>query len=337
METSAAPEFAPVRFSTALLPERERIAYWREIFGRSIVKVEIEPVGEEPFRCEATIRPLPGLVIADLSTAPARFTRSRALLADGDDDFVLIMHSGGRAWLSQLDREAEVAAGDAGLMLNAEPGHTVLASDGRIYSLSIPCRLLEPMVSGRDAALARLIPGASAATRLLRDYVDLVLQDGALATPELRHAVAAHIRDLAALAIGATRDAAEAARGRGVRAARLRAIKQDIARNLGRRDLSIAAVAARQGVSPRYVGMLFEAEGTSFSAFVLAERLARAHRLLTDPGRAQLRIGAIAFELGFGDLSHFNRSFRARYGGTPSELRAAAGGADGARRPARPR
>jgi AraC-like DNA-binding protein len=31
-----------------------------------------------------------------------------------------------------------------------------------------------------------------------------------------------------------------------------------------------------------------------------------------------------AFEVGFGNLSYFNRSFRRRYGVTPSDMRAAA-------------
>jgi hypothetical protein len=53
--------------------------------------------------------------------------------------------------------------------------------------------------------------------------------DEALATPELRRLVVTQIYDLVALAIGATRGAAAIAEGRGVRAARLRAIKADIA------------------------------------------------------------------------------------------------------------
>lgn|GEM_PF-4120791 len=49
----------------------------------------------------------------------------------------------------------------------------------------------------------------------------------------------------------------------------------------------------------------------------LGQRLARAHRLLTDPRRIESTIGTIAFESGFGDLSYFNRN----YGVTPSEIR----------------
>ena len=55
----------------------------------------------------------------------------------------------------------------------------------------------------------------------------------------------------------------------------------------------------------------------------MQERLALARRLLSAPAYATRPIGAIALEAGFGDLSYFNRSFRRRYGATPSELRGA--------------
>src|SRR5262249_40918938 len=108
------------------------------------------------------------------------------------------------------------------------------------------------------------------------------------------------------------------------RAARLRAIKQDIAIGLDQPDLSVATIAARHRIKPRWVQRLFESEGTTFTEYVLAQRLARAHRLLTDPLHAHHKVSAIALDTGFGDLSYFNRAFRRRYGVTPSELRAIA-------------
>jgi len=111
-------------------------------------------------------------------------------------------------------------------------------------------------------------------------------------------------------------------RSRGVRAARLRAVKADIMANLGARGLSLAVVAMRHNISPSYVRKLFESEGTSFTDFVLSERLARARRLIADPVSAGRTIGDIALEAGFGDLSYFNRAFRRRFGDTPSGIRA---------------
>src|SRR5215211_1254719 len=72
--------------------------------------------------------------------------------------------------------------------------------------------------------------------------------------------------------------------------------------------------AAHLGVTPRYVHMLFATEAASFSEFVLAQRLVRAHQMLTDPRCIGRPISAIAFDAGFSDLSHFNRTFRRRFG-----------------------
>ena len=49
---------------------------------------------------------------------------------------------------------------------------------------------------------------------------------------------------------------------------------------------------------------------------------ARAHHMLSNPLLAERTISTIAYEAGFGDLSHFNRAFRRRYGETPSDVRA---------------
>jgi AraC-like DNA-binding protein len=78
-----------------------------------------------------------------------------------------------------------------------------------------------------------------------------------------------------------------------------------------------------QGITPRYVRMLFDGEGATYTDFVLRNRLARAHRLLRDPRYVGHTIGALASECGFGDLSYFNRAFRRRYGATPSDVREA--------------
>jgi AraC-like DNA-binding protein len=136
--------------------------------------------------------------------------------------------------------------------------------------------------------------------------------------------VANHILDLAALTLGASGDYAEFARQRSATAARLASIKSDILHALSRSDLSTEMIAARHGISPRYVRKLFEQSGSSFSAFVLAERLAKARRMLIDRRCRHLNITQIAHESGFGDVSYFNRAFRRHFGATPSDIRAAA-------------
>src|SRR5262249_42767897 len=159
---------------------------------------------------------------------------------------------------------------------------------------------------------------------LLTGYVGLLCKDHPISSAELERAFVTHVHDLLALTLGASRDTAEAARSRGLRAARLNALKTDIIDHLGDHPLTVGALARRHRVTPRYVQMLFEPEGRTFSEFVLEQRLALAHRRLSDPRFAGLTISAIAFDAGFANLSHFNRTFRRRYDASPSDVREAA-------------
>jgi AraC-like DNA-binding protein len=156
---------------------------------------------------------------------------------------------------------------------------------------------------------------------LLAAYLAVLEQTSQPPTPEFRQLFATHVHDLVALAIGATRDAAEIASGRGLRAARFAAITADIAKNIDRHDLSAEWVAPRHRVSPSTVRRLFEERDTTFSQFLLNLRLAQAHRRLREPRHSDRTISSIAYSLGFNDLSYFNRTFRRFYGATPSDVR----------------
>jgi AraC-like DNA-binding protein len=121
--------------------------------------------------------------------------------------------------------------------------------------------------------------------------------------------------------MGATCDAAAVAQQRGMQAARLHAIKQDIDRQLETQNLSVATLAQHHRCTARSIQRMFEAEGTTFTEYVLARRLRRAHTLLSNPFRRAEKISAVALDCGFGDISYFNRAFRRRYGLAPSDVR----------------
>jgi AraC-like DNA-binding protein len=98
-------------------------------------------------------------------------------------------------------------------------------------------------------------------------------------------------------------------------------MKEDT-RTLSRQGLSVHSIAARHKVSVRYVQKLFEASGRTFAQFAAEERLTAAYKAFS--GRSDPPISTIACNLGFGDLSNFNRGFRKRFGCTPSDVRKAA-------------
>ena len=195
-------------------------------------------------------------------------------------------------------------------------------SGSRFIGFRVPATAIAALVPDVHDRIARPIRRDADGLWLLLRYAEALRDGSALATAEARRLAVTHVHDLMALVLGASGDAAEVAKLRGGRAARLHATKAEILDNLDP-DLSVGAVAARHRLPVRYVQRLFEAEGTTFTDFVLSRRLARVHRLLGDPRFAARPIATIAAEAGFGDLTHFNRMFRRRYGATPSDVRAA--------------
>jgi AraC-like DNA-binding protein len=255
-----------------------------------------------------------------LSESPLTIRRTRELLADGNDDVVFAVPPSAANMVSHRGRELS-PIGDAVLLSTADVLRIDVTS-GSHQMVTLSRRRLTPLVPGLEDGFMRPVPRHTDALKLLTRYVRLFDDQRSLATPELRNLMVNHVYDLIALALGATRDAAAIANGRGVRAARLHAIKTEILDSLSHHELSLAGLAARHRVTPRHVQMLFESDGTTFSRFLLDQRLACAHRMLSNPLLAERTISTIAYEAGFGDLSHFNRAFHRRYGETPSDVRA---------------
>jgi AraC-like DNA-binding protein len=306
------------RLSSNSLPARERLSHWREMYGRKFLRLEHEPLSDLSFEVDLAVRRLPDFGIASVRISPLRVGRTRELVSDGNDGLTFQLSStAGRA--RQLGREIEVDAGQAVAMSNADVGTFDFPSASRVLALSLSRGRLATLVPNLEDTLVRALPNDNQAVALLKGYIGALDDLAASATPELAELVAAHLYDLAALALGAVGDAAAMARGRGARAARLVAAKAFVRRHLHRPDLRADSVAAHLGVTPRYVHMLFEPDGLSFLEYVLAERLARACRVLM--GDSTRSVSAVAFAAGFGDLSHFNRTFRRRFGCTPTEVR----------------
>jgi AraC-like DNA-binding protein len=290
---------------------------WREEWQR-LVRLDIAPVSDRPFEAEATIRALPGLGTLAFAGSAARFRRTRAMITDGDDAVGLIVNLDEGCTGSQRGRNAETGPGEAFAVLNDAPAE-VTHADGSYFTLLVPRAALAARLKHVEDATLRRIPQDTEALRLLNSYMSLVRDELMLATPKLRRTVVKHVYDLMALALGPPRRLGETGLS-AVAAARLRAALAHLATNFQDPELSLASVAQSQGISPRYLQRLLETAETSFTERLHELRLQRALALLLEADRR--RISDIALDSGFSDISHFNRLFRARFGDTPSGVRA---------------
>ena len=102
------PHLEPLRrtrISTENLPESKRLAMWREVYGRGVTGVDIEPIGDAPFHADVTFSLLPGVGIAAGSRSPAHYRVTRELARQGSDAIVLGVPRAGLATTSQFGTE----------------------------------------------------------------------------------------------------------------------------------------------------------------------------------------------------------------------------------------
>jgi AraC-like DNA-binding protein len=316
-------DFRRLHYKSPEAYDRKWLEWFREEFASRMFRVDMELSRDVPFSLEGTTRILPELSVYTGACSPMRSQAVAGFVTDDTTGMTAAL--AGDMCMKVADKELELRPGVAAFGAIGARAVLDVRSPARVLSVSLSRRLLAPLLPNFSDLTSVSIRPDSQATRLLLRYLRMLDAEDTIDTPEARQLVTMHVHDLVALALGAPRDAGHVAEARGGRAARLAAGKADILANLHRSDLSVADVAARHEMTPRYVHMLFEGTGETCSGFIIAQRLARAHHMLTDPRLAGRTISAVAMDCGFGDLSHFNRTFRRRYGATPSDVREAGG------------
>lgn len=310
---------AGLRFSTDAFAANDRIEAWRALFGHTICQTDIEPLPDAEFRSDVMLRALPGLGMASGFCSGARYWRPNRLIVD--DDLIFVVNHAGTDLADMAGRQAEVKAGEAVLVTTGAAGGVINKAATRFTTLRMPRAVLGPALPDVHAAMVRPVAADNPALNLLLNYISVLEDRNAMQTGEQRGMIVSNVHDLIALCLGATPDATVRAKWGGVAAARLRAIKAEIGAAVTAHEVDARAIAARHRITPRYLQMLFEREGTTFSEFVLTERLAAAHRMLSDPELSRQTISDIALGVGFRDISYFNRTFRRAFGATPSDVR----------------
>jgi AraC-like DNA-binding protein len=312
-------------FSSSDLPDhlshQARYDLWRDMHYAEVATVEVG-ISDRPFEATLEAMAIGPLVYAKMSGTVNRVTRTpHSIRADTLDRYLLVMNLGtpviGGTYRSN---ELEMTTGSA-FLDGLQPQEFTGGANNTWANLALPRKLLKDAFARIEDRQGILIDAGNEALGLLRGYLKML--DAAALPPGsgLADHVTATIVDLVGLATGAKGDEAELAGMRGLRAARLQAVLNQIRNNYRNPTLSAPLVGLQLGLSARYVQDLLAATGTGFSERILELRLQDARSMLSDPRSHDRRIGDIAYDVGFGDISYFNRSFRRRFGCSPSAAR----------------
>ncbi|WP_164736569.1 AraC family transcriptional regulator [Pararhodobacter zhoushanensis] len=306
--------------ATSELDTRSRVAGFQDTVAE-LCRLEFTPDSLEGFRSATAIGVLPEVMLGWGRHSTCRAVRTVELAASGSDNVMVHFPRSG-AFRMQQTGGAEVICGPGQIYI--DPNETAgvsrfLVDRTDVFYISLPRPLVTGLRGINDHLRTRL--DLTPQWRLLQRYGEALFEELPELTPDQLAQSSAHLHDLALSAFSA-RDPGPLP---GTMAARLRMIKDDIAGLLHHPDLSPGLVAARHGISTRYLRMMFAEEKSSFRAHVLEERLRRAHGALSACESAGQAISDIAGAAGFSDLSWFNHCYRRRFNQTPRETRAEAG------------
>ncbi len=311
-------------WDTAGVRPAEQFAYYREAICQAFMNLTPEPAAAAGFPASVEHIRLGDAAINRVSFPEHVVRRSAADIAASERScFYLNLKLAGRCRIQQGNREVSLSPGQVGIF-DSDRQFALLHDRGpqlRVASFWVPAEALrERLPASFDVAAARVSDDLYVGYLIVETA--RALSDGALRMNEDEGVLLFRaLIELVAVSLS-RRSRAGAAESESLADATALAVKRAIHRRLREPGLAVADVAEAVGISERYVHKLLARSGSSFTDYVIDHRLDGAARDLADPAMADRAIGAIAFDWGFSDLSHFTRRFKQRFVCRPRDWRA---------------
>lgn len=312
-----------VLIDTAVVPACDRLDFWTESSCAAYVPLQIRSAERGRFWARMDGYELGPLHVFRIAAAANTMIRTSRAVAAGDPECIdLSVIVRGQINSAQQGRSGVARTGD---VISKETSHPAILCAEQPFEtvvVRVPRTLLRAHAANIDSLTAVTISGKTmlgrAAARLLPELA-VALENGTI-DPGDEAEIVESVVDLIESLYGVPAATGELRMLRS-RAEILLAVESFIEANLGDPDLNPEQIARASFISRRYLHKLFEAEGTSVSAWIRAARLDHCRRDLLDPALAHQTILSIATHWGLPGPQHFSRLFRATYGCSPRELR----------------
>jgi AraC-like DNA-binding protein len=292
---------------------------WNGVVNGAFENITVD-AADDAFEGVMDVRRFGGLDLSRITSSAAVVRRHRP--SGGGEHaryFKLHIQETGSSLNVQDGHEAVLGPGDLMLCDSSRPYSIRFDQPNRMLVLRLPEDRLAARFEDPDALVGRRLGVESLGASLLSAFVHSLWAAPAANDDEAD--CEGPLLDAALNLLAAAHGFAPAAPASQATCSRQR-IRRFVDENLRDPELSVTGVARALGLSPRYVQMAFADIATTPLAYIRRKRLQLAAQQLRRHG-AGCNITELGFSLGFNDLSHFSRTFKARYGVGPRDYRAA--------------
>jgi AraC family transcriptional regulator, positive regulator of tynA and feaB len=312
-------------WSTTQLPQAAQFDYWREVICNAFVPLRAERLHPkkitEPFHCSLNAMQVGDLYIGKVLGSGQKIFRSSAEISNANLPFYFLnIQKRGAAIVKQQANTISMHASTFSLVDATLPFSMELSEDFEQISVKIPKARLDALLPQAINVLAKSVDASQGMAMTVQNAFQVLARNSSIDSHANQLAID-HALTLAAYALNKLQasDFADKDKYAAVRAQAMDYIQL----NLDDPDLCPQSIARALKLSSRYIQFAFAAEKTTLMHWILEQRLTRCRADLKQRAYGtQPFIAQIAFKHGFNDLSHFNRSFKARFGITPSQYRA---------------
>lgn len=276
--------------------------------------------GREVFDACLSSARLDEIAISVIGSSPLDVYRRREHIAQVSDAWYLVKFQlEGEALVRQREREAHLRPGDFVMCSTAEPYSLHFPARYREAVIAIPQARLRERVRSPEDWLGRRMDAEEPVNGILSQFVLSLSARLERLEPAVTQRLEANVIDLLATALQYGSEQRSEIEDPGEQ--HLRRVRNYIHMHLADAELCPDRIARAEGISTRYLHMLFRREGESVSRYVQMQRLEACRRSLERAEFDATSVTDIAFSWGFNDSSHFNRLFKAAYGFTPRAWR----------------
>jgi AraC-like DNA-binding protein len=292
------------------------------------MEIKARQCGLEAFNGEVFDTTLDRIHLSRISSNAMDVYRHKQHIALMSDCFYLVKFQlEGQGLVQQAGREAYLNPGDFVVCSTSDPYQLHFEDHYRQAVLAIPHPVMNGMFEQTDDFLGVRMGSDVPTNSLLSSFVQNLVHQIDVLDPAIAQRLEANVLDMLVTSFYAASNVKNTTTNTSSTDHHLRAIKRLIAINLRNPNLSTDFIAEKEGISKRYLHMLFKAEEITISRYILQQRLKACRRILATPELSHLSTTEIAHEWGFSDASHFHRCFKAQFEITPRQFRlvAAAG------------
>ncbi|GHF24173.1 helix-turn-helix domain-containing protein [Streptomyces morookaense] len=301
----------------------DRRAFWQDVVCDSFVPVHVEPLQDEPFRGQIAAGRLGAVRVAEVSADPSRVDRTARLIARSDAEYLLVgVVQRGSAVVRQDGRETALGPGDIACYDTSRPYTLVCRGDFAMLEFMFPHRLAHLDSSRSGEVTATRFSAADGVGALVSPFLTR-LAGHSHEYAENAETLSRTAGDLLATLFAERRPPRPDDDRQAVRRTTLLRVRAYIDQHLADPDLSPEQIAKAHHVSLRYLQKLFSEERTTVTAWIRQRRLEGCRRDLAGPYAAGRTVAATAARWGFLNPAHFSRVFKAAYGVSPGDYRAA--------------